>query len=83
MNLHYENTRDVWVEPVSGSIVAVEEQPHRWLVPSVDDPHAVTTLDARTAFSDGELPRLWPARSPRLWTLPLPVSCMSSRCDPR
>lgn len=71
MNLHYENTRDVWVEPVSGSIVAVEEQPHRWLAQTLDDPNAVTTLDARTAFSEDTVARLAEqaknARSQILW----------------
>lgn len=48
MILHYENTRDVWVEPVAGSIVAVEEQPHRWLAQAESDPDAVTTLEVKT-----------------------------------
>lgn len=58
MNLHYENTRDVWVEPVSGSIVAVEEQPHRWLARDESDPDRVTTLKAKTAFSDETIAQL-------------------------
>lgn len=52
MDLHYSTTRDVWVEPASGAIVAVEEQPRRWLARSVDDPNAVTTLEAHTHFDD-------------------------------
>ena len=52
MDLHYSTTRDVWVEPVSGAIVAVEEQPRRWLARTVDDPNAVTTLEAHTHFDD-------------------------------
>lgn len=58
MNLHYENTRDIWVEPTSGSIVMVEEHPHRWLARSEGDAKPVTTLDARTTFSDDTVSRL-------------------------
>ncbi|MGB3674144.1 MAG: DUF3068 domain-containing protein [Candidatus Nanopelagicales bacterium] len=54
-DLYYENTRDVWVEPASGAIVAVEEHLHRFLARSVDDPHALTTLDARTTFDPATL----------------------------
>lgn len=58
MNLHYENTRHIWVEPTSGSIVLVEEHPHRWLQRSEGDAKPVTTLDARTTFSDDTVSRL-------------------------
>ncbi|NMN99298.1 DUF3068 domain-containing protein [Antrihabitans stalactiti] len=57
-DLWYENERDLWVEPVSGAIVAVEEHLHRYLARSIDDPHALTTLDARTKFGDTTLQHL-------------------------
>ena len=54
-DLYYENTRDVWVEPESGAVVAVEEHLHRFLARTVDDPHALTTLDARTTLDPATL----------------------------
>lgn len=53
MILHYENTRDVWVEPVAGSIVGEEDQPHRLqLAQGESDSDAVTTLEVKTACDE-------------------------------
>ncbi|WP_280381312.1 DUF3068 domain-containing protein [Nocardia wallacei] len=54
-DLWYSNTRDIWVEPTSGVVVAVEEHPHRRLARSLDDPLQVTTLEAHTRFDDETL----------------------------
>ncbi|WP_405161501.1 DUF3068 domain-containing protein [Nocardia sp. NBC_01499] len=54
-DLYFEIERDVWVEPLSGAMVAVQEHLHRFLARSVDDPHALTTLDARTTFDQATL----------------------------
>ncbi|WP_225730510.1 MULTISPECIES: DUF3068 domain-containing protein [unclassified Nocardia] len=54
-DLYFENERDVWVEPLSGSILAVEEHLHRFLARSPDDPYALTTLDAHTRFDSETL----------------------------
>lgn len=52
MDLFYSNTRDIWIEPVSGSTVAVEESPHRYLARSVEDPLAVTSFEGKTQFDE-------------------------------
>ncbi|WP_433662675.1 DUF3068 domain-containing protein [Nocardia sp. CA-128927] len=49
-DLYYSNTRDIWVEPVSGAIVEQREHVRRYLARSVDDPMAVTTLEIQTRF---------------------------------
>ena len=71
MDLHYSTTRDVWVEPASGAIVAVEEQPRRWLARSINDPNAVTTLEAHTHFDyetiNGLAQQAKDARTAILW----------------
>lgn len=70
-DLFYTNERHVWVEPISGSIVSVEEHPRRYLARSVDDPLAVTTLDIRTTFAPETLAdniaRTKSARTQILW----------------
>ncbi|MGW4338531.1 DUF3068 domain-containing protein [Rhodococcus koreensis] len=58
MNLFYATTRDVWVEPVSGAMVAVEEQPHRWLARTASDPLAVTSFAAHTRFDENTVVEL-------------------------
>lgn len=54
-DLYYSVERDVWVEPTTGSIVAVQEHLHRFLGRSADDPHALVTLDAHTKFDDATI----------------------------
>lgn len=58
MNLFYATERDVWVEPVSGAVVAVEEQPHRWLARTASDPLAVTSFAAHTQFDENTVAEL-------------------------
>ncbi|MDM4719405.1 DUF3068 domain-containing protein [Micromonospora sp. WMMA1363] len=52
----YRNHRTVWVEPVTGTIVGVREEPHRTLVPDVGQP--VVLLDARFEFAPETLRRV-------------------------
>ncbi|MBF6061988.1 DUF3068 domain-containing protein [Nocardia terpenica] len=71
-DLYFEVERDVWVEPLSGSIVEVREHLHRFLARSATgDPHALTTLDARTAFDQATIDHLaglaHDARTKLLW----------------
>ncbi|QIS09810.1 DUF3068 domain-containing protein [Nocardia arthritidis] len=54
-DLHYSNTRDIWVEPTSGAIVEQREHVRRFLARTVDDPLAVTTLEIRTRFDEQSL----------------------------
>lgn len=70
-DLWYAVTRDIWVEPVSGAIVAQEEQVHRYLARTIDDHHALTTLAAHTTFDDATIAdnaaRAATARTQILW----------------
>jgi hypothetical protein len=51
MDRFYANTRDVWVEPQTGTIVKGSEQIHEFFARSADKPE-VTALQATLAFND-------------------------------
>lgn len=53
MKRFYGITRDLWVEPVSGAVVQVQQHYRQYLGTSVDDPQSVTIIDVAPKLDAG------------------------------
>ncbi|PPJ32547.1 DUF3068 domain-containing protein [Nocardia nova] len=54
MNRYYTNTRDVWVEPKTGTVVNGSEQLHQYYARSADKPE-VTAINTTLTFDPGTI----------------------------
>ncbi|MFF0709734.1 porin PorA family protein [Gordonia sp. w5E2] len=58
MKLFYSNTRDMWVEPTSGTTVDTHTTPHAYYARSADDSFKVDAINADLRFDDATLTAL-------------------------
>ncbi|WP_329410630.1 DUF3068 domain-containing protein [Nocardia vinacea] len=52
MTLFYSADRDLWIDPVTGAVIRLDEHQRRYLATSVDDPDAITAFDGEVHFDD-------------------------------